>query len=266
MLLARQARVGLILRRGPSRQVCTLAWDRTSDIFSVGQWLKGSIYEGLCDLSPDGKYFIYFALNGRWKSETGGSWTAISRAPYLKAIALYRTNAYWAGGGLFTSDRTYWLNSEPSEDPLIRTTLVSRDREFDPTTTFGGHGLGTYSWRLIRDGWRFIEECKNAKSDLSFVFERPVRRGWTLRKISHVQGDRPQGKRIRWDEHELVHSATGRCESHPDWEWADVDDMRLVWASGGKLFAGKIDDEGLDAVETLYDFNDMKFDAIKAPY
>lgn len=264
MLLARQARVGLVLRRGPSRQVCTLAWDRTSDIFSLGQWLKGSIYEDLSDLSPDGKYFIYFALNGRWKSETGGSWTAISQVPYLKAIALYRTNAYWAGGGLFTSDRTYWLNSDQSENPLIRTTLVSRDQDFDPATACGGHG--NYFGRLIRDGWTCIEDFKNAKSDQSFIFERPLRRGWTLRKISHVQIDRPQGKRINWDEHELVHFVSGRCEAHPDWEWADVDEMRLVWASGGKLLAGRIDDQGLGATEVLYDFNDMTFEAIKAPY
>ena len=37
----------------------------------------------------DSKSLIYFAMNGRWQSETKGSWTAISRVPYLKAVGLY---------------------------------------------------------------------------------------------------------------------------------------------------------------------------------
>src|SRR5947209_12822707 len=88
VLLAREAPYGVVIRRGPSRQVCTVGWDRQTDRFAVGQWLKGRIYERRCDLSPDGRFLLYFAMNGRWHSEAKGAWTAISRAPYLKAIGL----------------------------------------------------------------------------------------------------------------------------------------------------------------------------------
>src|SRR5688500_8741161 len=110
VLLAREAPVGLVFRRGPSKQVCTFLWDRTTDRFTLGQWLKGRIYERRADLSPDGKHVIYFAMNGKWQSETGGSWTAISRAPWLTAIALFNKGDCWEGGGLFATKNRYWLN------------------------------------------------------------------------------------------------------------------------------------------------------------
>jgi hypothetical protein len=72
ILLASQAPIGLVIRRGPSKRVATLFWDREHDEFRLGQWLKGRIYERPSDLSPDGKYLIYFAMNGRWDSEARG--------------------------------------------------------------------------------------------------------------------------------------------------------------------------------------------------
>ncbi len=51
VLLARQAPVGVVIRRGPSKAVCTIAWDRKRDQFQIGQWLRGRIYERRADLS-----------------------------------------------------------------------------------------------------------------------------------------------------------------------------------------------------------------------
>ena len=45
VLLAREAAVGVVIRRGPSKQVCAVLWDRKRDEFHVGQWLMGHIYE-----------------------------------------------------------------------------------------------------------------------------------------------------------------------------------------------------------------------------
>ena len=107
VLLARDEPYGLVIRRGPSKHVCSIGWHRKSDSFRIGQWLKGRIYEERCDLSPDGKSFLYFALNGRWDSETRGAWTAISQYPYLKAIGLWAEGGTWGGGGLWVDNLTY---------------------------------------------------------------------------------------------------------------------------------------------------------------
>ena len=110
-ILARKANTAVIIRRGPSKSVCTMLWDRSNDTFKLGQWLRGRIYERRCDLSPDGKHFIYFAMNGKWGGPVKGSWTAISRAPYLKALALWPWGDCWNGGGLFLTDSRFWLNN-----------------------------------------------------------------------------------------------------------------------------------------------------------
>ncbi len=119
VLLARRALIGLIIRRGPSRHVCTIGWNRGDDTFTLGQWLTGRIYERRCDLSPDGRHVIYFAMNGKWDSEAKGSWTAVSRVPYLKAVGLWPKGDCWNGGGLFVDDRTVWLNDGRSHEELI---------------------------------------------------------------------------------------------------------------------------------------------------
>src|SRR5438552_18388744 len=89
VLLASQAHVGVVFRRGPANAVCTVGWNRATDEFQLGQWLRGRIYERRADLSPDGRYLMYFARGGRRHQETKGSWTAISRAPWLPAITLF---------------------------------------------------------------------------------------------------------------------------------------------------------------------------------
>src|SRR4029078_2837241 len=66
VLLASEARVGVVIRRGPARAVCSILWDRNSDKFETGQWLRGRIYECRADLSPARRYMIYFASIGRW--------------------------------------------------------------------------------------------------------------------------------------------------------------------------------------------------------
>lgn len=45
ILLARDEPIAVVIRRGPSKQVCTLLWNRRDDTFTLDQWLKGRIYE-----------------------------------------------------------------------------------------------------------------------------------------------------------------------------------------------------------------------------
>ena len=60
--VAEEADVCVLLRRGPSKQVLMVRWDLATDTFEVGQWLKARVYEELCDLSPDGRLFVYRAV------------------------------------------------------------------------------------------------------------------------------------------------------------------------------------------------------------
>src|ERR1044072_1506626 len=99
-LIPQNGKTAVVIRRGPSKRVCILSWNTETDEVSVSQWLKGRIYERRSDISPDGKYWAYFAMNGQWESEVKGAWTAIARTPWLKAISLFAKGDCWFGGGL----------------------------------------------------------------------------------------------------------------------------------------------------------------------
>src|SRR5207249_7986085 len=52
VLLARESPVGLVIRHGTAKSVCTLLWNRKTDKFTLGQWMRGRIDTESCDLSP----------------------------------------------------------------------------------------------------------------------------------------------------------------------------------------------------------------------
>jgi len=152
VLLAKDAKVGLVIRRGPSKSVCTVLWNRERNTFTLGQWMRGRIYERRSDLSPDGKHLIYFAMNGRWESETKGAWTAISRVPYLKAIDLFAKGDCWHGGGLFLSKREFWLNDGRGHTELKKSSQLRANPDGQPKHYFGGECLTVYYNRRKPDG------------------------------------------------------------------------------------------------------------------
>lgn len=262
VLLARKAKVGLVIRRGPSKSVCTVLWDRRRDTFKLGQWMRGRIYERRSDLSPDGKHLIYFAMNGRWKSETKGAWTAISRVPYLKAIDLFAKGDCWHGGGLFSSDREFWLNDGYGHTELKRTSRLRRNAHGQPKDYFGGECLNVYYNRLQRDGWVMHDKEYQGAT----LFEKKLPKSWLLRKLAFSEIGAPPGRGCYWDAHELRHESTNTILALPEWEWADFIDGRLLFAVGGKLFAARLGDGKIIGEKLLHDFNNMKFEAIAAPY
>jgi hypothetical protein len=267
VLLARKGSMALVIRRGPSRQVCTIGWDRKTDTFTLGQWLKGRIYERRCDLSSDGKHFIYFAMNGKWHSEAKGSWTAISKTPYLKAIALWAKGDGWNGGGLFKNAQTFWLNSGHSAHEVhIPARGFHQTDEHPGPHYYGGECPGVYYLRLQRDGWKLVRADPESDRTQVTVFERTVVQGWLLRKLAYETLDHPVGKGCYFDRHVLVNRSSGLELERPGWEWADLDRDRLVWAEDGKILAGKLTKEGLTDTNELADFNGLKFEPLAAPY
>jgi len=134
VVLAREAPVGVILRRGPAAWYHVILWHTDTDLFENGAWFKGRIYEERCDLSPDGQLFLYFALQGsRWRTSYRGTWTAVSRPPWLHALVLWPQGDTWGGGGRFVGKRkvALWtgmpLVTHP-DHPLVGLEAVSGSR------------------------------------------------------------------------------------------------------------------------------------------
>ncbi|MEM7758622.1 MAG: hypothetical protein AAF298_10910 [Cyanobacteria bacterium P01_A01_bin.40] len=263
ILVAKNQDVGIVIRRGPSKQVCILGWERKTNTFTVGQWLKGRIYERRSDISHSGKYWIYFAMNGKWNSEAKGAWTAIARVPWLKAIALLPKGDCWNGGGLFLDDKHYWLNG--CHDLLFTSKEIVQHKSYQPKNHYGGECLNVYYNRLQRDGWNLICQ-KGQKWHSRTIFGKKLLHGWEIIKICHEQLNSPLGKGCYWDEHEL-RNQNGEILTQPGWEWADWVDNAIVFAESGCLYSIDIEtDKHLSNPLLIHDFNGYEFENRQAPY
>ena len=161
---ARDGRSAAVLRRGPSKQVQLIRWWLTSDTFEDGQWFKGRIYERRCDLSPNGERFAYFAQDfGR----APGSWTAVSKPPFLTALALWPKGDCWGGGALFESETTLLLNHRPGgESKLDSSFRLPRQVKIKQLGDHSGWGEDDpiNHYRLIRDGWLHLQEGSSRRA------------------------------------------------------------------------------------------------------
>ncbi len=266
VLIASNSDKAIVIRRGPSKHTCVLSWDRKKNTFEVSQWLKGRIYERRSDICPSGKYWIYFAMNGKWNSEAKGAWTAIAKAPWLKAITLFAKGDCWNGGGLFLDDTTYWLNDGYGHESLFDSREVKRDGSYEPQNQYGGECLHVYYNRLQREGWILRNRSEKGKWNSESVFEKELPKNWIIRKICHEQVDSPKGKGCYWDEHLLLNE-NGDILAKPTWEWAEWVDNSIVFAEGGSLYRTTIKSScKLSESKLLHDFNNYKFESRQAPY
>ena len=143
------------------------------------------------------------------------------------------------------------------------------DPDSAPERRLGGECPGVYYPRLIRDGWALREGITVSPTESFTVFDKPLGSGWLLRKVAHEQLDSPPGRGCYWDEHELINPAGDVTIDGPDWEWAELDRRRLVYAKHGCLYAVALpsaDARTLAEPTLLRDFNPMTFEARTAPY
>jgi hypothetical protein len=101
---ATAADVVAVLRRGPSGWSHVGRWDIAARRYEPGSWLHGTLYPQRCDLSADGRYLCYFALKSNSTWELGATYVAISRLPWLTALAAWRTPGTWTRGAHFVAD------------------------------------------------------------------------------------------------------------------------------------------------------------------
>ena len=100
VLVATHAPVALIIRRGPSTWWHLLRWDLERLTVEPGAWFRGTLYPRRSDISPDGQLFGYFAL--RNSPPPWDTYFAVSKAPWLTALAAWQTGGTWTGGCQFS--------------------------------------------------------------------------------------------------------------------------------------------------------------------
>jgi hypothetical protein len=190
------------------------------------------MYPERCDLSPDGRLFIYFAGKFRAREVAkgyGSTWTAVSRPPYLTALALWPMGDTWGGNGVFLDNRTVFLTTSlsfgakhhPDHPPgplnvVVHYPLPKVDprRDAVPCWRFG--------WERDSGSW------KKTCGDLTIETQRRFR-----------GGSDPSIYTLYRNKEEPL----GTFEA----QWADWDQQgRLVATAGGRVLEGKLTkDRGL---------------------
>ncbi len=273
VILARDTNRAVIIRRGPSKWVRLILWHTDSDTFEGGQWLCGRIYGERCALSPDGKLFLYFAT--QWhKAGNGymGSWSAISKPPYLTALALWPEGSTWCGGGLFIDNETVYLSAcrgtlgaHPDHQPPKKLRVIMRPADMTGRDQRRLEQIRASDWQLIYESPLAYNAYMNWLDDPS-VWQRqhPTQDRYTL--IRRYRGYFPNyypGPSIY--EYALADQTSGRETPIEGANWADWDQQgRLVYARDGQIFAQAPDQIGRFA-RPLADFNDQVFEEIPTP-
>jgi hypothetical protein len=248
VILARAAPVGVVFRRGPSRRTLLLKWHLRGDTFDQGQWFKGRIYARRCDLSPSGQRLIYFAANHRRHGP--GTWTAISRPPYLTALALWPKGDTWGGGGLFASEDQILLNHRQAEFALADGARLGKNVRVRPLGDRAGYGEDKpiHHQQMTRDGWVMTQACEpgaySHKRPALWQFITPEiyekttvvrKRVFVLRRILSAIGER-QGDWYVVD-HDVLDKHRQPLVLLPRTSWADWGgNGDLLFAERGKLF------------------------------
>ncbi|MEO8288673.1 MAG: hypothetical protein ABI670_19820 [Chloroflexota bacterium] len=262
--LAREVHVAVILRRGPSKWVQAILWHTNNDTFEYGQWFHGRIYDRVCDLSPDGSTFLYFAvrdhLRNRDMLHAPGlirKWTAMSKPPYLTALSLWPNfDHFYMGGGYFIDKRTVYLFSDAEEKPekgsipenlKVITSASEQAGELPGKDDLNG-------WTQVQERvWQFppgralkpeILRKDNYQSKYSIL-----RKSSTFHEYDYYLLDHTSNKEIRMS----------------DVTWVDFDQKgRLVLTRDGKLFA--LEPGGLlENAREITDFNSQRFTEVIAP-
>ncbi|MBP7862670.1 hypothetical protein KA183_13380 [bacterium] len=265
VLLARESRQALIYRRGPSKQVQLISWNRQDDTFTPGQWFKGRIYERRCDISPDGKFLLSFLQDyGR----APYTWTVLSKPPYLTALTYWPKGDAWGGGALFGENKTIRLNHRMEEFAPGNDSSVIRHFQLEPLHEHSGRGEDQPIWgmRLARDGWTYTGEGH----DEMYSYSKPSpKNAISLQmKIVNISSEPP----FPWYHmHYRVSDTAGDILIDLDrTDWADWDQNGdLLFAKNGGIFrcckrdlkAGK----GMKTAVELINLNASEFENVAPP-
>lgn len=274
LIMARFAPTAVILRRGPSKWVQLIKWNTQDDTFEMGQWFKGRIYERRCDLSPDGRYFLYFAskFNKKTVSDSQGytyAWTAVSKPPYLTALALWPKGDCWHGGGMFIDNNSIQLNHQPEKAIPHPNHQPPRTWKIHPTPNASGEDEPIHFQQLTHFyGW---QEEQSLQADFNrkqgFTTKKPQLLVKLNRKYkSHLVRQFTINGDESTESYFLQHTKTNALIPLPETDCARWDQRgRLVFVQNGRLYTGKPQEDGTLWSKEIANFNDHQPETIDSP-
>lgn len=241
-IVATDAPVVAVIRRGPSAWCALGRWDVATDTYEPGSWLRGTIYPQRCDLSPDGRWLVAFVLKQSADWAAGGAYVAISRPPWLTALAAWGIGSTWTSGLHFLAEPGTW----PEVEPDVGDPAPVRERYGLAWT-----GAGSFAVERRR-GWAETASTPTRRPDDMWDQDRDVE----IEKASpsrpdvvlHVRGWHAAFRSFepnRFGESAYWLEIDGVRRDLPEVQWADWahDGRLLVATASGRLQAREVDGE-----------------------
>lgn len=251
------APVVAVVRRGPSDWCQVGRWDLATPSYQPGSWFHGVIPPQKCDLSPDGRWFLYSAVKYPRRWEGGAVYEAVSRLPWLTALAAWDAGTTYTRGLHFTQEAGHNDAGEPDMGelgPLLRGfgLAVTRPGQFAVERRRGWIEAPETLPRLPSDVW-------DVQREVEMVKRRPGD-GVTL----HVLGAYAAHREFpEWHDGVLYYLAHRDRQEELDAQWAD-------WAPDGRLLVatrrGRLQIRAVNGtVEFDHDLSDAKPDPQPPP-
>lgn len=287
-IIAANAKVGVVFRRGPSRWWHILRWDLKTYRLESGAWVKGVVYPRRSAISADGKLLCYFMLKG-FDSRPENKWEsffAVSKIPWATALAAWEVGSTWVTGCWFERNGELTISALPhGVDKAFHGSYPGKVNripiwmDWDNARFIQEIKTG---WKLIDDKWmkEFPEYLQSALPAGKQKLPKPYvglmkRRGGDSVLLIQVDRGYESGLHEVEGTHAieghmpeyLVRYASGKVEHVPNLRWADWDHRGklLVATWSGELCVYRVcEDETLECIK-LQDLNGMERSQKKAP-
>lgn len=102
---AADAPVVAVIRRRPTDWSHVGRWSIDEGMFESDSWFHGQLFPQKCDLSPDGRWFLYSAMKQGADWPAGDIYEAVSRLPWLRALAAWGAGTTYTRGAHFVAAR-----------------------------------------------------------------------------------------------------------------------------------------------------------------
>jgi hypothetical protein len=241
----------VVIRRGPSRWWHILRWRLDPPEVEPGAWFRGQLYPRRCAVSADGTLLGYFALTGR--PAPWDSYLAVSKVPWLHALAAWHQGSTWHWGCEFLSDGRFCTGEAEPTPPgsgVYPAGLARRP------------GLAAIAhpdrWRArdvqreLRDGWTEHEPARDGQSvaGAPLVLRRPgPNDGRTALRLMHHGHDYARHGVEGADIHYAL-ERDGDLSVLPETAWADWDRRGriLIATVAGELRIAEVTPAGIETV------------------
>lgn len=288
-LKARASNKAIVFRRGPTDWIQMLVWHLDNDTLEFGQWINKKVPMRNCDISPSGKYLIYFVDN----FEHGNSRTLISKPPFWTALTAWEHGDahFGAAGGLFADDNTVLLNLPSTQahkqypiPPHLNIHSFQTQKEY---SLWKGQINLLHEHRLEMNGWTAQHDEDFIKTETAALtikntpaywleidpqsaapiepklWKKPITNSTALYLITFYHPEHRKNIDLFY---------LGRKETKIKLEgitWADIDDKnRIIATKDGQLYASKIaTDNSVDYTNLvlLHDLNTQKPKSMSTP-